>query len=41
MKKIVRNPARHLILALSAMARAMATTLVSRHATTENSSVNP
>ena len=41
MKKIVRNPARHLILAFSAMARAMATALVTMHATTANSSVKP
>ena len=41
MKKIVRNPARHLILAFSAMARDMATALVRMHATTAKSSVNP
>ena len=41
MKKTVRNPARHLILAFSASARAMATALVRTHATTAKSSVNP
>ena len=41
MKKIVRSPDRHLILAFSAIARASATTLVTTHATTANSSVNP
>ena len=41
MKKTVRRPARHLILAFSAIARAMAVTLVTMHATTANSNVDP
>ncbi len=41
MKKIVRSPDRHLILAFSAIAMASATTLVKMHATIAKSSVNP